>query len=92
MTQNSFLFDWKSGLSNTQNIMLIHIRPEKPAQNAYVERFNRTFREDILDAYLFTTLNEVREISEQWLEEYNAVRSHEALQDQSPHQYAIQNT
>lgn len=72
-------------------ILLAHIQPGKPAQNAYVERFNRTFREDILDAYLFDSLSEVRQITEQWLEEYNAIRPHETLQGLSPYQYAIQN-
>jgi len=71
-----------------RKIALAHIQPGKPAQNAYIERFNRTFREDVLDAYLFTSINEAREIAEQWLEEYNAIRPHEALQGLSPYQYA----
>jgi len=71
-----------------RKITLAHIQPGKPAQNAYIERFNRTFRDD-LDAYLLTSLNEVRIIAEQWLDEYNGMRPHEALQGLSPYQYAL---
>lgn len=71
-------------------ITLAHIQLGKPAQNGYIERFNRTFREDVLDAYLFSSLKEVRQIVEPWIEEYNAVRPHEALQGLSPHQFALQ--
>lgn len=74
-----------------KQIGLIHIQPGKPAQNAYIERFNRTFREEVLDAYLFDNLEEVRAITEHWLEEYNTIRPHQALQGLSPRQFAIQN-
>jgi putative transposase len=81
------LEDW----AKEHGIELAHIQPGKPAQNAYIERFNRTFREDVLDAYLFSSLEEVRQILEPWIENYNAIRPHEALQGLSPHQFATQN-
>jgi len=60
-------------------VTLAFIEPGKPAQNGYIERFNRTYGEEILDADLFSSLSEAREIAEAWMEEYNAIRPHESL-------------
>ena len=61
--------DWAA----RHDVELAIIQPGKPAQNAYIERFKRTTREDVLDAFLSSSLQEVREITEQWTEEYNAI-------------------
>lgn len=78
--------------AEANGVELAFIEPGKPAQNAYIERFNRTFREDVLDAYLFNTLLEVRNITEEWIEEYNAIRPHDALEGLPPYEYAAANT
>ncbi len=72
------------------DVALAFIQPGKPAQNAFIERFNRTYREAVLDAFLFHTVAEVQAITEDWLEEYNAIRPHEALGDVPPYQYALE--
>ncbi|WP_345790303.1 IS3 family transposase [Piscirickettsia salmonis] len=66
------------------NILLHHIQPGKPAQNGFIERFNRTYRQDILDAHWFYNLEEVREITEPWVDQYNNERPHESLANLSP--------
>lgn len=75
-----------------KGVRLEFIKPGKPAQNAFIERFNRTYREEVLDAYVFRRITEVREITEDWLKEYNGERPHEALGNQTPKEYLASQT
>ncbi len=51
-------------------MILDFIQPDKPMQNGFIERFNKTLRTEILDMYLFRTLSEVRGLTEDWRTEY----------------------
>jgi putative transposase len=64
------------------------IKPGKPTQNSYVERFNRTLREEVLDLYIFNSLSEVRAATEEFVREYNEDRPHESLAKMPPMEFA----
>lgn len=60
-------------------ITLIFIQKGKPTQNAFVERFNRTYRQEVLNAYAFESLSQARRITQAWMWIYNNERPHSAL-------------
>ena len=53
------------------------------------ERFNRTYRDEILNMYVFKTLSEVRALTENWIREYNEERPHDSLGDLTPWEYRV---
>ena len=67
-----------------QGITIQYTQPGKPTQNGYIERFNRSYRREILDAHLFFNLSDVRDLTDEWIQEYNNHRPHEGLGNRTP--------
>jgi putative transposase len=76
--------------SEANEIEFKYIEPGKPMQNGYIERFNKSYREGVLDAYLFDSLDEVREVSQLWVDDYNNSRPHDACGGLPPKKYRIE--
>ncbi len=54
-----------------RGITIQHIQPGQPQQNAYIERYNRTVRQEWLDQYIIETIEEAQDHATQWLWTYN---------------------
>ena len=77
--------DW----AEEHDVELEFIQPGRPMQNGFIERFNRSYREGVLDMYVFQTLSEVRERTEVWMKKYNEERPHDSLDDLTPKEYLL---
>jgi putative transposase len=62
-------------------------RPEKPIDNAYIESFNGSYRDECLNINWFLSLEDAREKIEEWRREYNEWRPHSSLDNLTPSQY-----
>jgi putative transposase len=69
-------------------IRIVYIQPGRPMQNGFIERKNDSLRRELLNAYLFDSMNEVREMVERWRWDYNTERPHKALGCPSPIAYS----
>jgi putative transposase len=70
-------------------IGLTFIEKGRPMQNGLVERFNRTYREEVLDAYLFEDLEQLRALTAQFIWSYNQERPHDSLLDLTPREFLM---
>jgi putative transposase len=70
-----------------KGIALLFIQPGKPNQNAFVERFNRSFRDEVLDANLFNSIAEAQEAADAWVVDYNEFRPHDSLGEMTPMEF-----
>jgi putative transposase len=85
MVLNLHLIILKDGAETRKSMS--NIFNQDPMQNGYIERFNRLYREAVLDAYLFFELYQVRQLTNEWMEEYNYRRSHERLDNLTPEEW-----
>lgn len=72
------------GFCLNSSIEHLRIQKGKPMQNGYCERFNRTFREDVLDAFIFENMENLRTIIEEWMNDYNYNHPHSSLGNYTP--------
>jgi len=64
------------------------IQPGKPVQNAFIESFNGTMRNECLNEHWFLNLTDAREIIENWRIDYNLNRPHSSLGGMTPSEFA----
>ncbi|MCC9169222.1 integrase core domain-containing protein, partial [Pontibacter harenae] len=66
-------------------------RPGKPTDNAFIESFNGSFRDECLNTNWFLSLEDAREKIEAWRQEYNHFRPHSTLGDKTPEEWLQNN-
>lgn len=72
--------------ANEAQVNWHYIAPGKPQQNAFIESFNGSLRDECLNEELFDTLEEARRKLALWRYDYNHVRPHSSLNNQAPKQ------
>lgn len=65
----------------TRECLAIEVDTSLPVERVIrvLERFNGSFRREFLNAYLFESLSQVREMVWFWLQDYNLNRTHKSL-------------
>jgi putative transposase len=92
-TDNGPEFTCRAFMTWTQkhNIKHILIEPGSPTQNAYIESFNGTFRDECLDENWFESLEQARQAIAIWRTDYNEIRSHSSCGRMPPATFAALN-
>jgi transposase InsO family protein len=81
--------DWCKG----NGINILYTQPGCPTQNSYIERFNGSYRRAVLNAYIFRTLDEVREQTDKWNNYYRVplkIHFYEIVNNTSQYDVSVQ--
>lgn len=70
-----------------RGVRLHFIAPGKPVQNAFIESFNGSFRDECLNQHWFLNISDARRVIEDWQRDYNQVRPHSSLGDLTPEEF-----
>ncbi len=70
------------------NVTLDFSRPGKPTDNAFIESFNGSFRDECLNIHWFLSIQDAKDKIESWRDEYNTFRPHNSLGDLTPREFA----
>ena len=73
--------------AEARGVVIHHIEPGKPNQNAYIESFNGTMRDGCLNQHWFSSIAEARRVIEDWRIEYNLERPHSSLGMMTPTEF-----
>jgi transposase InsO family protein len=64
----------KKLVANQHKVALEFSRPGKPTDNAYIESFNGSLRDECLNVHWFSALEDAKAKIEAWRQEYNESR------------------
>lgn len=78
------LLDWLG----ERGVQTAFIEKGSPQQNPFVERFNGTMRDELLNGEEFDSLLEARVLINNWIDEYNTLRPHRGLGMMTPAAFA----
>ncbi|MCB1356445.1 MAG: IS3 family transposase [Maritimibacter sp.] len=70
--------------ANDNGVDWHYIDPGKPQQNAFIESFNGSLRDELLNEEMFDSLDDARRKLALWRYDYNNVRPHSSLENQTP--------
>ena len=76
--------------SYQNNIKLEFSRLGKPTDNAFIESFNGSLRDECLNTNWFLSIEDAQEKLEAWRRDYNQFRPHSSLDNMTPDEFAGQ--